>query len=317
MAAGRQSPTAIRQRLVRLGQLCFDDLLLLSPQTLDSGHWTPDMASDWSLALNNAPHIQVHFRSTDRGLRPADQPRVALSERRESNGPLRLAESQLSLGDILAAQQRLANHFAYELLRAKAPPLYDALPWHDWDFSAVTKRFPLWKTRFLLAGDGTTVTMCRCRKSAGVYVLEPDEPIARYVERKAALEKVRRFRLIGAGHDPKTGTVPRVLAPRGTVPVFADRSSSLKLSGIPLPDHSVDLAIIGSVPSLETGHWKPVVQELLRVAASVLIVENNPLCPPPDDKALADSGFRPASVAVSGLGERRCWWHAPATRSPA
>jgi hypothetical protein len=68
------------------------------------------------------------------------------------------------------------------------------------------------------------------------------------------------------------------------------------------------LAIIGSIPALETGNWKLVIHELLRVAANVLIVENNPLAPTLDEKVLAASGFRPASVEVRGLGRRRCWW---------
>ncbi|MBN2464343.1 hypothetical protein JXD38_01795, partial [candidate division WOR-3 bacterium] len=180
-------------------------------------------------------------------------------------------------------------------LRAKAPPLYDALPWHDWDFSIVTRRFPLWKTRFLLAGDGTTVTMCRCRKSAGVYVLEPDEIIARYTERKAEVEKVRRFRLLSR----------------------KPQAPSLKLSGIPLPDNSVDLAIIGSVPTLDTGTWKLAIHELMRVAPNVLLVENNPLSQPLDERLLTDLDFQPASVEVQGLGQRRCWWHVSRTSSSA
>lgn len=290
MAAVRESPTAIRQWLVRLGHLCFDDFLLLSPQTLASGgKWglsresssseglspfSPDLASDWSLALNNAPHIQRHFR-----LQIAD---------------CRFPES--TVDSIRAAQARLVAHFALDLLKVKAPPLYDSLPWHDWDFSIVTKRFKLWQTRFLLGGDGTTVTMCRCRKSAGVYVLEPCETIARYTERKAELEKVRRFRLL---RSPVSSPNPQSLTP------------------IPLPDNSVDLAILGSCPSLDTGHWQLVTRELLRVSRHALLVENNPLCPPLAESTLTDAGFRPDSVEVAGLGQRRCWWRISETCLPA
>jgi hypothetical protein len=202
----------------------------------------------------------------------------------------------LSTSSIASAQSRLVAHYALDLLKAKAPPLYDALPWQDWDFSIVTKRFRLWQTRFLLAGDGTTVTMCRCRKSAGVYVLEPCETIACYIERKAAIEKVRRFRLVS----------PKPQAP------------SLKfLSEIPLPDNSVDLAVIGSCPELETRNSKLVTAELLRVAASILLIENNPLAAPLAETPLIDSGFLPDSVAVTDLGPRRCWWHTSGIRSPA
>lgn len=273
--AGRAGPGAqsdVRTSLVRVGHLCFDDFLLLSAETLDTGHRTPDLTCDWTLATNNAPHIEYHFRSGDRGLQPAN---------------CRPAAGPPSLADILAAQQRLVTHFALDLLKAKAPPLYDALPWQDWDFSIVARRFKLWQTRFLLAGDGTTVAMCRCRKSAGVYVLEPCETIARYIERKAALERIRRFRLVR--HKPQ--------------------APSLKpLSEIPLPDNSVDLAVIGSCLDLETGNWKLATDELQRVAANVLIVENSPLSSPLAEAPMTDVGFRPDTVDVSGIGPRRCWW---------
>jgi len=269
MAADRQSPVAVRQWLVRLGHLCFDDFLLLPPQTLDCEHWNPNMASDWALATNNAPHIQVRFPPGHCNLQTAN------------------CELEPSLGDVQAAQQRLVAHFAYDLLRAKAPPIYDALPWHDWEFSIVTKKFPLWKTRFLLAGDGTTVAMCRCRKSAGVYVVEPCETMAHYIGRKAEVEKVHRFRLV----SPK---------PQAT--------SFKLLSAIPLPDKAVDLAIIGSVPRLDTGNWQMVTREMLRVSCNVLIIENSPLSQPLDEKLLTGFGFQPASVAVAGLGRRRCSW---------
>lgn len=281
MAAERQSPEAIRQWLVRLGQLCFDDLLLIDPGLVASAlSLHPSSLADWSLALNNAPHVALHSRSSNCNLQSAD---------------CKLAPRPPSLADVHAAQQRLVARLAYDLLRAKAPSLYDALPWHDWDFSIVTRQFKLWQTRFLLAGDGTTVVMCRCRKSAGVYVVEPDKTIARYVERKAEIEKVRRFHLLD--HKPQ--------------------AASVKLSEIPLPSGSVDLAIVGSVPSLETGHWKPAIRELLRVGSDVLVVENNPLCLPLDEKALAEAGFQPAAVTVSALGRRRCWWRRSGTRPPA
>lgn len=281
MAAVRQSPIASRQSLVRLGHHCFDDFLLLSADSLDIGHWTPDLTRDWAVALNNAPRVELHFQAIDCRLQTAN---------------CKLTASPPSLADVLGAQQRLVTHFALDLLKAKAPPLYDSLPWHNWDFSIVAKRFKLWQTRFLLIGDGTTVTMCRCRKSAGVYVLEPCESIARYVERKAVLEKVRRFRLLRTG---------------------ASSPSPQSLIPIPLPDHSVDLAILGSCPSLDTGHWQLVTREMLRVSRNILLIENSPLSPPFAEMPLTDAGFRPDSVAVSGLGQRRCWWRTAASSSPA
>src|SRR5512135_3015520 len=102
MAGGRLSPIDIRQSLVRLGHLCFDDFLLVEPETLDSGYWTPDIQADWILALSNAPHISSHLRKM------------------ELTSPCSwsLIPHPASLADVLAAQQRLVTHFAYDLLRA-------------------------------------------------------------------------------------------------------------------------------------------------------------------------------------------------------
>ena len=116
--------------------------------------------------------------------------------------------------------------------------------------------------------------------SRRLCVLSLDETIARYIERKADIEKVRRFRLL---------------------------HSSLA-SSLPLPAASVDLAILGSCPELETDNWKLVTDELIRVAANVLLVENSPLSPPLAEAPLIDAGFRLDAVAVPGLGLRRCWW---------
>jgi hypothetical protein len=271
MAADRQSPTAVRQWLVRLGHLCFDDFLLLPAEALDCGHWTPDLTADWNLALSNAPDVLLHLRDSA-----------------SLQSAICNLQSSVALADIHAAQSRLVHTFAYELLRAKAPPLYDSLPWHDWDFSIVTKRFRLWQTRFLLAGDGTTVAMCRCRKSAGVYVVEPNEAIARYTERKAALEKVRRFQLLRS--------VVSSPGPKSLIP-------------IPLPDNSVDLAIVGSAPSLDTEDWKLVTRELLRISHNVLLVENSPLAPALDAASLHTEGYVSEIVEVRDLGPRSCHWH--------
>jgi hypothetical protein len=252
------SRAQVSESLVRLGQLDFDDFRLLPADAVR--HVLADMATrdDWRLALNNTPHILVHFRRFCPGFS--------------------FAIGHASLAEIESAQSRLVLRHAPLLLREKCPPLYDILPWHDWDFSIVTRRFPLWKTRFLLAGDGTTVVLPRCRKSAGVFVFEPSTTLARYIQRKAELERVKRFRPIPA---------------------------SLPLS---LPDASTDLAIIGSMPQLNAEEWNLVAREALRVARDVLVIENNPLAPALPDNRLSGLVFRPNTVRVTGLGLRRCWW---------
>jgi hypothetical protein len=272
MAASRRSPDAIRASLVRLGHLTFDDFLLLDPRVLASFFTlrSSSLSSDWCLATNNAPHVQLRFRSVTCNLQPAT----------------------CKLTDIHAAQTRLVHAFALELLKAKAPPLYDALPWHDWDFSIVTRRFPLWKTRFLLAGDGASVTVCKCRKTAGVYMLEPDEAIARYVARKAATEKVRRFHLL-----PRSASLQSAICTLQSPDTL-----------IPLPDNSVDVAIVGSSPDLQTANCRLQTSELLRVSRSVLLVENSPLAAALDHSWLAANGFTADTVDVHGLGLRPCHW---------
>jgi SAM-dependent methyltransferase len=252
-------------RLVRLGHLDFDDFRLLDPLTVRLVLVDPAAHPDWPLALSNAPHVLLHFRHSANL-----QPEIC---------SLKSAVTP-SLSAIHAAQSRLTHRFAFDLLREKAPPLYDALPWHDWGFSIVARRFKLWQTRLLLAGDGTTLTIARCRKSAGVYVVEPLPVLARYIEKKGELEKVKRLRVL---------------------------THSLTHS-LPLAESSADLAVIGSLPSLPTDNWQPLIREFARVCRNVLLVENNPLLPPLDGSLLTTAGFRPDSVDVRSLGPRRCWW---------
>jgi hypothetical protein len=246
--------------IVRLGRLCFDDFRLLEPQTIQRALADPAVAQDWPPALSSAPHVMLRVR------------RSAVLQSAICN-----LQSSGATADIRSAQSRLVHTFALDLLKAKVPPLYDVLPWHDWDFSIVARRFRLWQTRVLLAGDGSSVTMCRCRKSAGVYVLEPHQTIARYVEKKGEMEKVKRLRVLRASLDK-----------------------------IPLADRSVDLAIIGSTDEFRL--VPSVLREIDRVAADILLVDNCPLTPALDERTLRDLSYTPDSVEVRSLGPRRCWW---------
>ncbi len=252
---------ALRQALVRLGRLDFDDFRLLPPEAVRQALSDPDTLDDWQLALNNAPHILVHFR--------------------RCCSAWSLVIRQSSLADIASAQSRLVLHHALLLLREKAPPLYDALPWHEWDFSTVTKKYRLWQTRLFLAGDGTSAILPVLRKSAGAVVFEPSSTLARYVQRKAELERIRRFRLLPA-------SLPLSLAPG-----------------------SFDLAIIGSIPWLPTAEGQQVISEALRITRDVLVVENNPLVRPLPKDRLTGLGLEFGTVRVAGLGLRPCWWRRP------
>ncbi len=175
------------------------------------------------------------------------------------------------------AKQHLVHRFAFELLREKSPPLYDALPWYDWDFSIVTRRFRLWRTRLLLYGEGMSVTLAGCRRTAGVCVLEPLEATARYIESKGRLENVKRLRVI-----------------RTT------------LEQIPLKPGSVDLALVG--PSLGKNP-EPALAELERVARNILLLCLRPGAESPDDNRLRNHGFIPDQVRSGRTGATRpCWW---------
>jgi hypothetical protein len=285
------SPFTIHQNLVRLGQLDFDDLLLLQPDDVRRVIAAVNASPDLCLAFNNAPHIINHFRrSLPTFLSPSPDSSLGIGNS--------------SLSAIHAAQSHLLSLFSPELLIAKAPPLYDSLPWHDWDFSIVTKRFKLWQTRFLLAGAGTSVTMCRCHKSAGVYVWEPNPTLARYIERKAALEKVRRFRLLPSAPSASTSS--------NLQSAICNLKSEIVPSSLP----AVDLSILASPsPSSLMTHdpsrmtnLSNLQSAIYNLKSSVLLVENSPLFPPLDPAPLLASGFTSSTVEVRSVGLRPCWW---------
>ena len=296
LTADSPARSDLTDRLVRLGRLDFDDFALLDDDTLRRVLCAPEYAGHsaveahlsgnrvplHALALNNAPRVLVRIREANPGLAARPMPAAPL--------PLH--------SDILVARETLVRAFALELLRAKAPPLYDSLPWNEWDLSIIQRRFKLWQTRFLFAGEGTTVTACRIGKTAGAYAVEPLRAIAAYLERKAAADNVRRLRVI---------TAP--------------------LARLPLPDRTVDLAVLGTPPpcfasgagcvsgrETRLACRSAIVAELTRVASTTLIVENSPFSSPLDSDFLGASGFDRSEVEVRSLGLRPCWWR---TRAPS
>lgn len=249
-----------RDCLVRLGRLDFDDFRLLPDDAIRHILADPALLEDWNLALNNTPHILLRFQHSCPG----------------SSFVIRHS----SLAVIQSAQSRLVRLHALLLLREKSPPLYDSLPWHEWDFSRVTKRCRLWQTRFLLAGDGAGAIMPILRKSAGVVLVEPSSTLAPYLARKAELERIKRFRLL-----------------------TSDSWNPQLLDSCP----PVDFAIVGALPLLPTADRRLLISAAIRVAPDVLVVENNPLAPRLPEDELRNLGFSADTVNVRSLGSRPCW----------
>jgi hypothetical protein len=256
--------------LVRLGRLRFDDFRLLDAPTLRSVLSSTlrsalctldsDLSSLWPLSLANAPHVLCRLQSELPDLDPA----------------LYRWPGDVTLERIHEAQDALVRQFAFELLRAKAPPLWDSLPWNEWDFEPLIRRFPLWRTRFLLAGDGTSVILPRLRKSAGVVICEPLPFLRRYLEARAAKEKAKRIRLLG--------------------------DSSL------VTTHPADVALLGSF-SIPSASIPSSLNPFLSVP-HLFLVENNPLRPPLDPAEMQSLGFTRSEVEVRTLGPRPLWTRA-------
>jgi len=253
-----------RDCLVRLGRLDFDDFRLLPDDAIRHILADPALLEDWNLALNNTPHILARFRSVNL--------QSAICNLQSDLVP--------TLAQVRSAQSRLVRLHALLLLREKSPPLYDSLPWHEWDFSRVTKRCRLWQTRFLLAGDGAGAIMPILRKSAGVVLVEPSSTLAPYLARKAELERIKRFRLL-----------------------TSDSWNPQLLDSCP----PVDFAIVGALPLLPTADRRLLISAAIRVAPDVLVVENNPLAPRLPEDELRNLGFSADTVNVRSLGSRPCW----------
>lgn len=267
MEAAGTEQTDLGGWLVQLGQLGFDDFCLLDSQTLAAvfaaNRQLPpaEWQGCWAVALTNAPHILCHLKIELAGFDPACYA---------------WPEGELTLARIDQAKAKLVQRCAFELLRVKAPPLWDALPWNEWKFEPILRQFPPWRNRWLLAGDGTNVILPRLRKSAGVIVVEPLPLLRRYLHAKAAKERVRRLCIL----DP----------------------SELKM---PHSGPATDVALFGSF-SLPTAAGVRSFEPLLSIP-NIFVVENNPLRPALDAAEMARLGFVYSQVEVRGLGVRPLW----------
>jgi hypothetical protein len=241
-------------QLVRWGRLEFADFARLSPAAASA---LIDLADpDWQLALNNTPQVWTRL--------PIADVRFAICD-------LQSAICNLTSTEIHSAQSRLVRLHARALLIAKAPALFDALPWHDVDPGPLVRGRRLWQTRFLLSGGHASVTMCRLRRSAGVYVVEANPVLAGYLERKAEKERLKKARIVRA---------------------------PLVRTG--LPARSADVAMAEPGPDLE-----PEIAELERVAAEVIVLGTDPQAEF-DPQPLVARGYREMELS-SRLGPARAW----------
>ncbi len=264
----RPGRDAFVDRLVRWGGLEFADFARLDPAAARSLLDPAD--PDWAVALNNTPKVWAKLPIADcRSAICPGQTAAAgqIGNRRSEIGDCALAE-------VRAAQSRLVCRHWRELLAAKAPALYDALPWHDVDIGPLLRGRRLWQTRFLLAGGHASVTACRLRRTAGAYAVEPNPALANYIERKAALEKVKNLRVLRATLDA-TG----------------------------LPDGAVHLAIV-EAPG-EAG-----LVELERVAFEVAVLDTDPLRET-DPGLLHARGYRESAITTR-FGPATAWVRPPA-----
>ncbi|MFO7676566.1 MAG: hypothetical protein R6X12_09655 [bacterium] len=167
MTAGPPADPA--DRLVRLGRLCFADFARLNGPRLLAALGAVEPARLTPLLARHPPVLRALLRA-DPGRR--DWPAGRDDDR--------------------ALEAALVRAYAFDLLAAKSPALFETLPFFDWDFTVVSRRWPVWRTRLLLAGDSSSITAARCRRAAGVMVVEPCPALAAYTRRKAALAGVRR-----------------------------------------------------------------------------------------------------------------------------
>ncbi len=249
---------AVARFLVRLGHLDFSDFGHLPLPELQRISASPDAGRLFQQAVSGSPLLLFRLRQTCPDLQPIGCPPA----------------------EAAAARNRLTRMFALELLREKAPPLYDALPWNAWDTDIVASRYRLWRTKVLVQGEHAAFTAASLPRTAGLYVLETSARVRRYVERKCVLEKVKHLCVL----DPTPGAIP-------------------------LPDRSLNLAVVG--PSLGPDP-EQTLAELERVVASVLLLFTRPGAEDLiEDGWLGQRGFTPDRVRVADT-TRPCWWRIPA-----
>lgn len=197
----------IRFDAVKLFDLTVRDLLLQDPYFIRLSMATCErLGDDFFIGLLNAPDVVGYFCEVC----PDRQQWLREGiERVRQQPPERIRDAEARVVDASCP---------WNLGMAKSPETWDALPWSYWDPSAIYDRVELSGKVVLDVGAGTGQVTLRCAPYANlVWALEPVACLRRYIERKM---------------DAAGFTNVRTLA--GV------------LEAVPLPDDSVDAAILSS-----------------------------------------------------------------------
>ena len=248
-----------RALCIRLGHLHAHDFLRFDRRTATRLASDPVSLPLLEPAFAFLPHVVARLSRLN----------ATLAERLEP-------KTEVTLEQARSARDTLARRWCMELLRAKSPAMHDTMPWHDWDFGWLTARFRLWRTRMLACGEGTALLVGKCRRTAGICVVEPVERVAGYIETRGRLEKTRGLE------------------------VRRDRPERLDL-----PDSGFDLAVAGLPLYAEV---EPTLRELCRVARSVVLLGLGPANGLPKPELLAELRFREEAVELTVLREKRPLW---------
>ena len=165
-----------------------------------------ELGEDFFIGLLRAPDVVGYFREACP--RRADWIREGI-EQVWPQSPERIREAEAKV---------LEASCPWNLGMAKSPETWDALPWSHWDPSVIYDRVDLEGKAVLDVGAGTGQVTIRCAPYAKlVWALEPVARLRRYIERK-----------VGALGLTNVRTLQGVL------------------EDVPLPDYSVDAAILSN-----------------------------------------------------------------------